>query len=234
MGRRRSEAGPPRIPEDQRQDYERYSERIRRANWEAADVLIALFHMCSDSQQSLWCRRQLRTQMEQMKVWLNACEEIVDHASELRPQAIEFVLLPPSPCKTCVENEQLAEGSVRTAKPPEQEADAGEKDTPEAVVDPSWGREVDMLLWLTRTTTQGVTESAAFASVSARETLKCLNDLIKLISRQQRHVTFMGSRPPNISFREERNCQECGQEWTDPREADSKVNPEKSPPHTTE
>ena len=231
MGRRPSKDGLPEIPEDQRQNYDRYSERLRRANWEAADVLISLFHVCNDAPQSLWCCRQLRAKLEQMKVWLPACEEIVAHPSEWRPEAVEYVLLPPSPCKACVEKAQSAEGSLRSVQPPEQEPDEREEETPEAVVDPSWGREVDLLLGLARTTTQQVTESAAFASTAVRETLKCLNNLIKLLSRQQRHVTFMGSTPTHVSLRWERTCQVCGQEWTDPRAP--KDNTEGSAPHTT-
>jgi hypothetical protein len=233
MGRRRSEGRPPKIPEDLRQDYDRYSGRLRRANWEAADLLISLFHVCSDAQQSLWCCRQLRAKLEQIKVWLPACEEIVAHASEWRPRAVEYVFLPPSPCKACVKKAQSAEGSLRSVQPPEQEVDKGEEVTPEAIVDSSWGREVDLLLRLARTTTQQVTESAAFASTTVGETFKCLNDLIKLLLRQQRHVTFMGSTPIHVSWRKERNCQQCGQEWTDPRQPDPDVNPEASSPHTT-
>jgi hypothetical protein len=233
MGRRRSEDGPPEIPEDQRQDYDQNSQRLRRANWEAADLLISLFHVCSDAQPSLWCCRQLRTKLEQMKVWLNACEEIVAHASEWRPHAVEYVFLPPSPCKACVQKAQSAEGSVRSVQPAEQEADKGEEVTPEAIVDASWGREVDLLLGLARTTTEQVTELAAFASTTVRETLKCLNDLIKLASRQQRHVTFMGNTPTHVSLRRERTCQQCGREWTSPRDPDPDVNPEGSSPHTT-
>jgi|SRR5579872_3774776 len=233
MGPRRSEDGPPEITGDQQQDYDRYRERLRRANWETADLLIALFHMCRDAQQSLWCCRQLRMQMEQMKVWLNACEEIVAHASEWRPHAVEYVFLPPSPCKACVQKAQSAEGSLRSVQPPSQEVDKGEEVTPEAIVDSSWGREVDRLLWLARETTQQVTESSAFASTAVRETLKCLNDLIKLLSRQQQHVTFIGNTPTHVSLRWERTCQECGREWTDPRDPDPDVNPEGSSPHTT-
>lgn len=232
MGPRRSEDGPPEIPEDQQQDYDRYRERLRRANGEAADLLISLYHVCRDAQQSLWCCRQLRTQLEQMKVWLNACEEIVAHVSEGRPQLVEYVFLPSSPCKACVRKAQSAEGSMRSVQPPSQGAAKGEEVTPEAIVDSSWGREVDLLLWLARETTQQVTESAAFASTAVRETLKCLNNLIKLLSRQQRHVTFMGTTPIHVSLRWERNCQVCGQEWTSPR-ADPEVNPEASSPHTT-
>jgi len=233
MGRRRSEDGPPEIPEDQRQNYARYSERLRRANWETADLLISLFHVCSDAQQSLWCCRQLRMQMEQMKVWLNACEEIVAHASEWRPHAVEYVFRPSSPCKACVKKAQSAEGSLRSVQTPEEEVDKGEEVTPEAIVDSGWGREVDLLLRLARTTTQQVTELAVFASTRVRETLKCLNDMIKLLARQQRHVTFMGSTPIHVSLRWERTCQVCGQEWTSPRDPDPDVNPEASSPHTT-
>jgi len=99
MGRRRSEDGPPEMPEDQKQDYDRYSERLRRVNGEAADLLISLFHVCSDAQQSLWCCRQLRAKLEQMKVWLSACEEIIAHVSDWHPHAVEYVFRRPSPCK---------------------------------------------------------------------------------------------------------------------------------------
>ncbi len=227
MGGRRRNGKPPEIPGDQRQDYDRYRERLRRANWEAADLLIALFHVCSDAQQSLWCCRQLRTQMEQMKVWLNACDEVVAHASEWRPTATRFRVLPPSPCKACVDKAQSGDGLVGSAQSPQQEPHRREEATGEAVVHSSWGREVDLLLWLSRTSAQRVTEFSPLASISVRETLKCLNDLIKLFSRQQRHVTLMGSRRTHSSFAFERNCQQCGQEWTDPYAPD--VNPKENP-----
>jgi len=220
MGRRRSEDGPPEMPEDQKQDYDRYSERLRRVNGEAADLLISLFHVCSDAQQSLWCCRQLRAKLEQMKVWLSACEEIIAHVSDWHPHAVEYVFRRPSPCKACVKKAQSAEGSVRSVQPPSQEVDKGEEVTPEAIVDSSWGREVDLLLGLARRTTDQVTESAAFASTSVRETVKCLNELKKLLSRQQRHVTFMGITPIHVSLRWERTCKQCGQQWTSPRDPD--------------
>lgn len=85
MGRRPHDGRPPKIPEGERQDYDRLGQRLRQANWEAADLLISLFHACSDAQQSLWCCPQLRAKLEQMKVWLTACEKIVAHASEWAP-----------------------------------------------------------------------------------------------------------------------------------------------------
>ncbi len=208
----------PHIHQDQLPDYEFASESLRRANFDAAQLVIALVHMHADAQQCRYLSGALRALVGQMKSLVDACERIVSDGSESRVSRVEFVAVPPAPCKSCVNTPVTdSEGTAEAGQPHQEQEHEEEK---EDLADPSWEKEVEVLLRLSRRAMQWVTESAALGTRSAGELIQCLSSLTKVLSRQQRLVRLMGNTPTQSAFRFDPYCPRCGEVWVDPSAPD--------------
>jgi hypothetical protein len=191
----------PKIPPDGKEPYQQVCNNLRRSNWNTADLLIALFHTQGDSLQRRWLCSQLAAAVEQMKFWMDACDGMLHQWSEFVVTNVEYVLRPPCNCP----DKQQATDTTKLHEQDEAQSQPG--------VDPTWGREVAALLRLTRATTQRLIAVSGLDSRSAREPMKCLNRLAKILTRQYEHVATMLMAPPEASYIEEPICEKCRQRY---------------------
>ncbi len=183
-----------RIPRDQLRDYQLASESLRRANFDAAQLVIALAHMHAEAEQCSSLCRKLGATILQMKLWVETCEMMPVGGFDRPHVQVQFRVIPPHDC----------EGKKELEHEPEGEAIAE--------VDPAWGREVDALLRTTATGVRCLTGSATLSAKAAGRVLVCLSSLSRVLVRQRLHVAARSSMPPKVNFQYARECPDCGQD----------------------
>jgi len=187
----------PQIPEDQLPNYERAIERLREANFDAAQLVITLANVATDSGLADYVCRKLRAVLVVMKMALQVCERISSGDFGPRNVRVEYIFTPPCDCQDSSMGRAVSDGTE-------------EEDTPSPVMDPTWGREVEVLLMITQSAALGLTSSERLSAEAARLPLACLMALYKIVVRQQQHAAVMGSSI-EVEFILSKQCVYCGQ-----------------------
>ncbi len=190
----------PQIPQDLLPDYQKASERLRQANFDAAQLVITLASVAADPGLGDYVCRKLRAVVTVMKMALQACERISGGDWGPRNVRVQFRVIPPCDCQ----------GARRAA------ASRGREEEESPVTDPTWGREVEALLSITQTAAIGLANSVHLSAEAARGPLACLMALRKIVVRQQQHVAARGSST-HVEVLVPERCPYCGQIPSVPR-----------------
>jgi len=195
MSSRYRRAERPQIPQGQLPDYERASERLREANFDAAQLVITLAYIAPDPELAAYVCRKLRAVVLVMKMALQACERIASGDLGVRKVRVQYTVTPACDC--------------RDRMGPAVSRGQGEE-MPKPLTDPTWGREVEALLMTTQAVALGLTNSVPLSAEAARGPLACLMAFYKIVVRQQQHVAVMGSST-HVEYIVSQRCIYCGQ-----------------------
>lgn len=195
----------PQIPHDQLPDYQLASQRLREANFDAAQLMITLVLFAAEPSVGDYVSRKLRAVVAIMKMALQTCERISSGCGARNVQ-VEYLLTPPCDCRG------------KTTSPFSYEREDEETATP--VLDASWDRELGVLLFVTESVALCLANSVHLSTDATQGPLASLMALYKILVRQQQHVAVMGSST-RVDFTVAKHCVFCGRVPSRPPQDDS-------------